>query len=151
MYQSNSQKMGHDGHASCAFLSWEASWKMGKGKTPQISIKWLDQIKSKAVAKAAKRRRLQPGMKALQEIHWFQKSTELLIPKLPFLRLVWEILQQDHGCYHIQAGAVLVLHEATEAYVIQFKKTQIYAQLCKVNYDITLRYAISQTDQGENY
>ena len=37
---------------------------------------------------------------------------------MPFLRLVKEILQRDHTDHHIQAGAVLALHEATEAYII---------------------------------
>ena len=52
-------------------------------------------------------------MQALREICRFQKSTELLIPKAPFLQLVKEILQREHGDHHIQAGAVLALHEAT--------------------------------------
>ena len=92
--------------------------KMGKGKAPQIGINELDQIRSKSVSKAARGGRFQPGTKALREISRFQKSKELLIPKPPFLRLVHEILQRDHGCHHIQAGAVLALHVATEAYLI---------------------------------
>ena len=59
------------------------------------------------------------GTKALREIHKFKKSTELLIPKMPFLQLVKEVLQWEHGDHHIQARAVLVLHEATEAYIMQ--------------------------------
>ena len=47
------------------------------------------------------------------------KSTELLIPKMSFLRLVKEIIQCDHRDHFIQAGAVLALHEATEAYIIR--------------------------------
>ena len=37
--------------------------------------------------------RYQPGMVALREIRRYQKSTELLIRKLLFQRLVYEILQ----------------------------------------------------------
>ena len=66
----------------------------------------------------ANRRRFRPSTQALWEIRRFQKSTELLIPKMPFLRFVKEILQWDHGDHHIQAEAVLALHEATEAYII---------------------------------
>ena len=29
-----------------------------------------------------------------------------------------EIFQKEHGDHHIQAGAVLALHEATESYII---------------------------------
>lgn len=40
------------------------------------------------VAAAPKTRRFRPGTKALKEIRKFQKSTDLLIRKLPFARLV---------------------------------------------------------------
>ena len=69
-------------------------------------------------------------MKALRQIPCFQKSTKLLIPKLPFLQLVKEILQQEHGDPHIQAGAVLALHEATEAYIIWLLE---YTNLCTIH------------------
>ena len=69
-------------------------------------------------------------MKALKEIQKFQSSTELLIRKLPFQRLVWEILQQEHGCHHIQAGAVLALLEATEACIIQLMED---TNLCAIH------------------
>jgi len=35
-----------------------------------------------------RKRRFRPGQRALQEIRRFQRSTELLIRKLPFARLV---------------------------------------------------------------
>ena len=62
--------------------------KKGKGKTPRIGVKQLDRIKPKMVTKVTKGRRFQPGTQALREIRRFQKSTELLIPKLPFLKVV---------------------------------------------------------------
>ena len=68
--------------------------------------------------KVASRRKFRPGTIALREIRKFQKSMELLIPKMPFLRLVKEIIQKDHGDHYIQVGAVLALHEATKAYLI---------------------------------
>ena len=93
--------------------------KKGKGKTSRIGIKQLDWMKSKLMPKVANKRRFRPGTQALREFRRFQKSTELLIPKMPFLRLVKEILQRDHGDHHTQAGAVLTLYKATEAYIIQ--------------------------------
>ena len=39
--------------------------KKGKGKTPRIGVKWLDQIWSKLVSKVVRGRRFQPGTKAL--------------------------------------------------------------------------------------
>ena len=59
-----------------------------------------------------------PDTKALKEIRRFQKSTELLISKLPFWRLIHEIIQKECTWFHIQASAVLALHEAVEAYLV---------------------------------
>ena len=61
----------------------------------------------------------QPGTVALQEIRWYQKSTELLIRKLPFQQLVRE-LAQDLGKMNIrfQSGAIITLQEASEAYLV---------------------------------
>ena len=39
-----------------------------------------------------KRRRFRPGARALMEIRKYQKSTNFLIPKLPFARVVKEII-----------------------------------------------------------
>ena len=61
------------------------SEKLGKGKTPKIGIKQLDQIKSKMMAMMGHKKRFQPGTVVLWEIHRFQKFIELLIPKVPFL------------------------------------------------------------------
>ena len=58
-------------------------------------------------------------MWALREIWKYQKMMELLIPKMPFLRLGREILQKDHAFYLIQTGAILALHEAAESYLIR--------------------------------
>ena len=60
-----------------------------------------------------------PGTVALREIHRYQKSTELLIRKLPFQRLVREIAQ-DLGKMNMwfQSGAIMALQEASEAYLV---------------------------------
>ena len=96
-------------------LKGRTSQNLIKGKTPRKGLKRLEQIKPKTGKIPINKRRFQPGKQALREIRTFQKSTELLIPKAPFFRLVQEILQKEHGDHQIQAGAVLVLHEATES------------------------------------
>merc|ERR1712080_374717 len=53
----------------------------------------------------------------LSEIRHFQKSTELLIPKLPFQRLVREIAQDFKTELLFQAKALGALQEAAEAYL----------------------------------
>ncbi len=65
-----------------------------------------------------KKRRYRPGTVALREIRRYQKSTELLIRKLPFQRLVREIAQQFKTELRFQGAAILSLQEATEAYLV---------------------------------
>ena len=66
-----------------------------------------------------KPRKYRPGMVALREIWRYQKSTELLIRKLPFQQLVREIAQ-DLGKMNMrfQSGAIMALQEASEAYLV---------------------------------
>ena len=57
---------------------------------------------------------------ALHEICQFQKSTELLIWKLPFFWLVCEIaLEVGRYALHFQGHAILCLQEAAEAYLVR--------------------------------
>ena len=105
--------------AQSIILMKRGSENSGKGKTPRIGIKRLDYMKSKMMAKMGHKKRFQPGTVALWEIWKFQKSTELLILKMSCLRLIKEIIQCDHKDHFIQAGTVLTLHEATEAYIIR--------------------------------
>ena len=59
-----------------------------------------------------------PGTVALCEICRFQKSTELLIRRLPFQRLVREIAQDMNGRLNFASGAILALQEAAEAHLV---------------------------------
>ena len=51
---------------------------------------------------------------ALREIRCFQKSVDLLIPLLPFQRLVHEIAQDCKMNLCFQSSAILALQEAAE-------------------------------------
>ncbi|CAB4069255.1 H3 [Lepeophtheirus salmonis] len=62
--------------------------------------------------------RYRPGTVALREIRRYQKSTELLIRKLPFQRLVREIAQDFKTDLRFQSSAVMALQEASEAYLV---------------------------------
>ena len=71
-----------------------------------------------------------PGTVALREIRCFQKTTELLIRKAPFQRLVREITQDmfRNKDLRFQSLAVLALHEASEAYMVgMFEDTNLAA------------------------
>lgn len=47
-----------------------------------------------------RRRRLKAGVRALKEIRKYQRSTELLLRKLPFQRLVRELLPKSDMANH---------------------------------------------------
>ena len=82
-----------------------------------------------------KKHRYRPGTVALREIRRYQKSTDLLIRKAPFQRLVREIMEKlnaDSGVedkpMRVQSTAVLALQEAAEAYLIGlFEDTNLCA------------------------
>jgi len=66
-----------------------------------------------------RKRRMRPGERALREIRAYQASTDLLIRRLPFARLVKEI--QMSFCripYRWQSTAILALQEASEAHIV---------------------------------
>ena len=85
--------------------------KKGSQKAPKGGVK--------------KRYRYRPGTVALKQIRQYQKSTDLLIRKLPFQRLVREIASDSEviksplcGKVRFQSAAIMALQEATEAYLV---------------------------------
>jgi len=70
------------------------------------------------VPKQRKKRRLHPGTRALREIRTYQKSTDTLLRKLPFQRLVREVAQKFHPDLRFQSSAIAALQEAAEAYMV---------------------------------
>lgn len=75
-------------------------------------------------------KRYRPGTVALREIRRYQKSTELLIKKLPFQRLVREVAASYKVDLRFQTLAILALHEASEAYLVRLFED---ANLCALH------------------
>ena len=72
--------------------------------------------------------RYRPGTVALREIRKYQKSTEFLIRKAPFQRLVREITQGHKGDLRFQSSALGASQEASEAYLVGlFEDTNLCA------------------------
>jgi len=106
------------GHAAClppavskaTVSAWRSCYLLRQGPEP------------------AARGRYRPGTVALREIRKYQKSTELLIRKLPFQRLVREIAQDFKTDLRFQSSAVMALQEAAEAYLVGlFEDTNLCA------------------------
>ena len=95
--------------------------KKGSQKAPKGGVK--------------KRYRYRPGTVALKQIRQYQKTTELLIRKLPFQRLVREIAGDSEiitsplcGKVRFQSAAIMALQEAAEAYLVGlFEDTNLCA------------------------
>ncbi|KAJ9593076.1 hypothetical protein L9F63_027684, partial [Diploptera punctata] len=110
-------------------MAAQTARKSTGGKAPR------KQLATKAARKSApatggvkKPHRYRPGTVALREIRRYQKSTELLIRKLPFQRLVREIAQDFKTDLRFQSSAVMALQEASEAYLVGlFEDTNLCA------------------------
>ncbi|KAI5179957.1 histone H3.3 [Manis pentadactyla] len=128
--------------ASAASRSPSSS-RRGRGVSKEVSVPWL--VPSRLLANppvvkhhgsnwlqkplARVRPLLEgPGTVALREIRRYQKSTELLIRKLPFQRLVREIAQDFKTDLRFQSAAIGALQEASEAYLVGlFEDTNLCA------------------------
>lgn len=84
------------------------------------------------VPRPPKAHRFRPGTVALREIRKFQKSTDLLLRKLPFARLVREVTQNVEPLQAIrwQAEALLALQEAAEYHLVGLFED---ANLCAIH------------------
>jgi histone H3 len=99
----------------------------GKAPRKQLATKAARKsLPSKGGVK--KPHRYRPGTVALREIRKYQKSTTLLLRKLPFQRLVREIAQGFQNNLRFQSTAILALQEASESYLVSlFEDTNLCA------------------------
>jgi len=78
--------------------------------------------KSPEFGRSPKKRKFRAGAKALREIRKYQKSSDLLIPAMPFSRLIREVAQSVLGYnvaeFKFQSAALMALQEAAEAFLV---------------------------------
>ena len=124
------------------------SVKEAQAELKRILVEKREEKRKKAAARMAKksgqkapkggvkkRYRYRPGTVALKQIRQYQKTTELLIRKLPFQWLVREIARDSEvirsplcGKVRFQSAAIMALQEAAEAYLIGlFEDTNLCA------------------------
>lgn len=100
------------------------------GKAPRKQLATKASASSAAAGAKRKSHRYRPGTVALREIRRYQKSTDLLLRKLPFQRLVREITQHEVNKpdLRFQGSAIMALQEASEAHLIGlFEDTNLCA------------------------
>ena len=107
----------------------------GKAPWKDLATKSVHHSKKEAAKRGGgikKPHRYRPGTVALREIRRYQKSTELLLRKAPFQRLVREILKdvQDSSdkVARCTASSILAQQESSEAYLVGlFEDTNLCA------------------------
>eukprot|EP00466_Bigelowiella_natans_P006840 jgi/Bigna1/35667/e_gw1.10.107.1 len=101
----------------------------GKAPRKQLATKASKVRKSAPATGGVKKpHRYRPGTVALRQIRRYQKSTDLLIRKLPFQRLCREIAEDFKEGLRFQSAAILALQEASEAYLVSlFEDTNLCA------------------------
>ena len=98
-------------------------------------LDWTPEQKKKIHEARMQGRQVKPhryraGTAALMDIRHFQKTSALLIRKLPFQRLVREIAQDFKTDLWFQSAAILCLQEAAEAYLVRLFDD---ANLCAIH------------------
>lgn len=102
----------------------------GKAPRKQLATKAARKSLPTAGVKVRKPRRFRPGTVALRQIRKYQASTDHLIRRAPFQRLVREIAQDAENLTNVrfQSTALLALQEASEAYLVGlFEDTNLCA------------------------
>ena len=107
--------------------------RLGKAATKRVQSSGVGKVMP-----PRKPRRFRPGTVALREIRKYQKSTDLLMRKLPFARLVREVAKDltTMGSFptgvRFQENAIIALQEAAEAYLVHlFEDTNLETIHCK--------------------
>lgn len=100
----------------------------GKAPRKMLATKAARKSQPSKSGGVKKPHRYRPGTVALREIRKLQRTTDLLIRKLPFQRLVREIAQDYKSHIRFQSHALLALQEAAEAYLVGlFEDTNLCA------------------------
>ena len=90
----------------------------GKQSRKKIFTKAARKVNPNLPAGIKKPHRFRPGTVALHEISHYQKSSELLITRLPFQRLVQEIAQDFKTNLQFAVQTMAALQETAEAYLV---------------------------------
>ena len=102
--------------------------KSAGGKAPRKQLASKVARKSAPSSGVKKPHRFRPGTVALREIRRYQRTTDLLVRKMPFQRLVREVASDFKADLRFQSTAISALQEASEAYLVAlFEDTNLCA------------------------
>ncbi|XP_058828795.1 histone H3-5-like [Topomyia yanbarensis] len=91
---------------------------VSESRTPQRPVSEYERMRA---PRSHSEHRVAPGVRVLQEIRQLQNTTGLLVPKLPFARVIREVLQQyaPNRDLRISMDALMALQESAETYMVQ--------------------------------
>jgi len=96
--------------------------KAPKNTKSSVKVNAGSVSKSPEFGRSPKKRKFRAGAKALREIRKYQKSSNLLIPAMPFSRLIREVARNVLGFnvseFKFQSAALMALQEAAEAFLV---------------------------------
>ena len=95
----------------------QTAHKSTGGKAPRKALATKAARKCTLLGGVKKPHRYRPGTVALREIRKYQRSTELLLRRMPFVRLVREVAQEFKSELRFQSSAIRAIQEASEAYL----------------------------------
>jgi histone H3 len=113
--------------------------KSPRSKVRQYASKQPRKMTQGTITQERKPHRYRPGTVALREIRKYQKSSDLLLRKLPFQRLVREIAGDIKNDLRFQSTAILALQEAAEAYLVGLFEDTMLCALHRKCVTITVR------------
>lgn len=102
--------------AKASAVAHKPAKKVASRKTQRMG-RLTAKVTSSPSSDTRKVRRWRPGTVALREVRKYQQSTDFLIPRAPFRRLVKEIVLNVKDSIRVSTSAVDALQEATEAYI----------------------------------
>ena len=93
--------------------------QLGKVRTENARrVMRVEEVKRKEEEGKRKVKKNKRGIKALRDIKKFQSLTELLIRKLPFQRLIRELIQARQSDLKVQGLAMKALQEVGEVFLV---------------------------------
>ena len=123
----------------------------GKAPRKQLATK-AARLAIVATGGVKKPHRYRPGTVALREIRRYQKSTELVIRRMPFQRLVREVAQDVKSDLRFQSSALEALQECSEAYLVGlFEDTNLCAIHAKRVTILPRDLQLARRIRGETY
>jgi len=100
-------------------------------KKPNLmKVAFVPRVKKPKPIGIKKPHRYRPGTVALREIRKYQKSTDLLLSRAPFQKLVREIAQDSKTDLRFQSSALAAIQEAAEAFLVNLMEN---ANLCAIH------------------